>query len=109
MATRLFSKILVPVDFSSCSEEAFRLALSLAKQFQAEVLLLHVIDTKSLDALNRLGLAAPSEAAKQKKQLHHYARLKARELLAWEDAKGVTVRRLLAAATPSKKLPGRPA
>ncbi|GMV49605.1 MAG: hypothetical protein NBKEAIPA_00946 [Nitrospirae bacterium] len=104
MATRLFSKILVPVDFSSCSEEAFRLALSLAKQFQAEVLLLHVIDTKSLDALNRLGLAAPSEAAKQKKQLHHYARLKARELLAWEDAKGVTVRRLLAAGNPFEEI-----
>ena len=56
MADRLFTKILVPVDFSPCSEEAFRLALSFAKSYQAEVLLLHVVDTKSLDALNRLGL-----------------------------------------------------
>ena len=55
MADRLFTKILVPVDFSPCSEEAFRLALSFAKSYQAEVLLLHVVDTKSLDALNRLG------------------------------------------------------
>ena len=53
----LFPKILVPVDFSPCSEEAFRVALSLARLSQSEVLLLHVIDTKSLQALNALGLA----------------------------------------------------
>ena len=66
MADRLFTKILVPVDFSPCSEEAFRMALSFAKSHEAEVLLLHVVDTKSLDALNRLGLAPASEAPKQK-------------------------------------------
>ena len=83
MVERLFTKILVPVDFSPCSEEAYRIALSFARSFQAEVLLLHVVDTKSLDALNRLGLAPASEAAKQKKQLHHHARLYARQLLVW--------------------------
>ena len=55
MEIPLFKKILIPIDFSPCSEEAFRIAVSLAKLFQAEVLLLHVIDTKSLEALNRLG------------------------------------------------------
>ncbi len=100
MADRLFSKILVPVDFSPCSEEAFRIAMSLAKLFQAEVLLLHVIDTKSLDMLNRLGLAPPSEAKKQKKALHHQARLNARRLLAMDVAHGVAIRRLLAEGAP---------
>ncbi len=100
MAERLFSKILVPVDFSPCSEEAFRVALSMAKTFQAEVLLVHVVDTKSLEALNRLGLAPPSEAKKQTKALHHQARLNARTLLAWDEAKGVTIKRLLAEGAP---------
>jgi len=100
MADRLFSKILVPVDFSACSEEAFRTALLLARLFQAEVLLLHVIDTKSLEQLNMLGLALPSEEAKQKKKLRHYARLNARNLLRLEEAKGVTIRRLLAEGSP---------
>lgn len=104
MADRLFTKILVPVDFSSCSEEAFRIALSFARSYQAEVLLLHVVDTKSLDALNRLGLASASEAAKQKKQLHHFARLNARQLLARDDAKGVTIRRLLADGCPFEEI-----
>ncbi|MCC2640076.1 MAG: putative Universal stress protein [Nitrospira sp.] len=100
MGEPLFTKILVPVDFSACSKEAFRIALAFAKLFQAEVLLLHVIDTKNLDALNRLGLAPPSEFRRQKKQLHHHARLNSRELLAWDDAKGVSVRRLLADGVP---------
>ena len=104
MAGRLFTKILVPVDFSPCSEEAFRIALAFAKLFQAEVLLLHVIDTKSLDALNRLGLALPSEAGKQKKQLHHHARLNTRQLLAWDEAKGVTIRRLMADGAPFEEI-----
>ena len=104
MADRLFNKILVPVDFSPCSEEAFRIALSFARLFQAELLLLHVVETKNLDALNRLGLALPSDAQKQKKRLHHYARLNARQLLAWEEAKGVTIRRLVAEGCPFEEI-----
>src|SRR5574340_1796922 len=104
MAERLFTKILVPVDFSPCSEAAFRIALSFANLFQAEVLLLHVIDTKNLDALNRLGLASSSAVEQQKKRLHHHARLNARRLLAWDEAKGVTIRRLLASGSPFEEI-----
>ncbi|MEW6544759.1 MAG: universal stress protein [Nitrospirota bacterium] len=96
----LFPKILVPVDFSPCSEEAFRVALSLARLYQSEVLLLHVTDTKSLQALNALGLALPSEERAQKRRLSHHARLHARRLLRSDAAKGVPVRRLLAEGTP---------
>ena len=52
MADRLFKKILVPVDFSPCSEEAFCVAMSMARVFQSEVIVLHVVDTKNLWALN---------------------------------------------------------
>lgn len=100
MPNLMFQKILVPVDFSPCSEEAFRVALSLARAYQSEVLLLHVVDTKSLETLNRLGLALPSEEAKQKKRLRHQARLTARRLLASDGAKEMGVRRLLAEGSP---------
>ena len=71
----LFQRILLPVDFAPVSREAFLLGLRLAHQFHAQVFLLHVIDTKSLDALNALGLALPSEEKAQKKRLNHQARL----------------------------------
>lgn len=100
MQERLFSKILVPVDFSACSEEAFRVALSLARVFQAEVLLLHVVDSKGLTTLNMLGLARPSEEAGQKKRLRHQARLNTRRLLSFEEAKGLQIRRLLVEGVP---------
>lgn len=98
--TPMFPKILVPVDFSRCSEEAFRVALSLARLFQSHVLLLHVVDAKNLGALNALGLALPSEEVAQKKRLRHRARLNARRLLKSEEAKGLEIRRLIAEGTP---------
>ena len=96
----LFRRILVPVDFSPCSEEAYRTALSLARAFKAELLLLHVVDTKSLETLNRLGLGLPSQEAAQKKRLRHHARLNVRRLLALEEAKGVMARRIIAEGSP---------
>ena len=86
MAGVLFKKILVPIDFSPCSEEAFRIAVSLARLFQAEVVMLHVIDTKSLETLNRLGLASATEEKAQKKRLGHHARLNFRRLLLSDEA-----------------------
>jgi len=59
-----------------------------------------VVDTKSLETLNSLGLARLSEEAGQKKRLRHQARLNARHLLQLEEAKGLEIRRLLAEGTP---------
>src|SRR5579885_2737550 len=95
-----FGRILVPIDFSPCSEEAFRVALALARQFGSEILLLHAVDTKALDALNALGLARPSEETEQRRRLRHQARLNARRLLLDAEAGGVKVRRLLAEGAP---------
>jgi nucleotide-binding universal stress UspA family protein len=100
MPNGLFPKILVPVDFSPCSEAAFRVGVSLARVFQSEMLLLHVIDTRSLQNLNMLGLARPSEEAEQKKRLRHQARLNTRRLLAMDEAKGLEIRRMLAEGAP---------
>ena len=101
MTPALFQKILVPVDFSECSEEAFRVACLLARTFSAsDVILLHVVDTKSLGALNRLGLAGPTEERKQTKRLSHQARLFARGLMNADDAKGLPIRRLIREGAP---------
>ena len=101
MAESLFRKILVPIDFSPCSEEAFRVALTLAKTFQAELLLLHVVDTSALATFNQLGLlAVPSDAQGQKRRLRHHARLNVRRLLELEAAKGVTAKRIIVEGGP---------
>jgi nucleotide-binding universal stress UspA family protein len=100
MANGLFSKILVPVDFSPCSEEAFRVGCALARVFSSEVILLHVVDTKSLDTLNRLGLGLPPDERSQKKRLNHHARATLRRLLASDAAKGLPVRRVVVEGAP---------
>ena len=101
MAESLFTKILVPVDFSPCSEEAFRVALTLARTFQAELLLLHVIDTSALATFNQLGLlAVPSDAQGQKWRLRHHARLNVRRLLESDSTKDVTVTRIVLEGGP---------
>jgi Universal stress protein UspA and related nucleotide-binding proteins len=82
MVGPLFKEILIPVDFSTCSLEAFRVGLQLADALGAEVTMMHVIDVNTVDAFNRLGLlAVPSDATEQRKRLRHHARLKARQLL----------------------------
>jgi nucleotide-binding universal stress UspA family protein len=101
MAESLFRKIVVAIDFSPCSEEAFRVALTLAKTFQAELLLLHVVDTSALATFNQLGLlAVPSDAQGQKRRLRHHARLNVRRLLEVEAAKGVTAKRIIVEGGP---------
>jgi nucleotide-binding universal stress UspA family protein len=101
MGEVLFSRILVPVDFSPCSDEAFRVALSLAETTQADVLLLHVIDTNALAAFNRLGLlAVPSDTSAQKRRLRHHARLNARRLVESVRAPNVAVRRMILEGAP---------
>ena len=100
MSDLLFQRILLPVDFAPVSREAFLLGLRLAHQFHAQVFLLHVIDTKSLDALNALGLALPSEEKAQKKRLNHQARFLARGLLSLPETKGLKITRILREGKP---------
>jgi universal stress protein A len=40
-------KILVPVDFTSCSDKALQYAIPFARQFDAELTLLHVVEAAS--------------------------------------------------------------
>jgi len=99
--TNLFETILVPVDFSPCSDEAFRVACQMARLCGATVLVLHVIDTSALAAFNRLGLlAVPSDATPQRRRLRHHARLKVRQLLESKVAMDVKITRLIVEGAP---------
>ncbi len=101
MKGALFSHILVPVDFSPCSEEAFRVACDLARLCEAEVVVVYVIDMGAVASLNKLGLlAVPSDAAAQKRRLRHYARLQVRRLLDSEAAKGIAMKRVVLEGVP---------
>ena len=100
MAGALFKKILVPVDFSACSEEAFGVACQLAECLRADVTVMHVIDVNTVDAFNRLGLlAVPSDAGAQRKRLRHHARLKMRQILKSSPAEQ-SIRRMVVEGTP---------
>lgn len=97
----LFKTILVPVDFSPCSNEAFRVACQMAGLGGATLLVLHVIDTSTLAAFNRLGLlAVPSDAVPQRRRLRHHARLKVRQLWESKMAADVKITRLIVEGTP---------
>lgn len=50
MATDLFRKIMCPSIFHPVPNEAFRVALQMAKAVQSELILLHVIDTSAVAA-----------------------------------------------------------
>jgi len=101
MKGALFSSILVPVDFSPCSEEAFRVACELARLCGAKVLVAHVIDLGAVESLNKMGLlAVPSDAAAQKRRLRHYARLHVRRLLESDIAKGIAMKRVVLEGVP---------
>lgn len=100
MGGTLFKNILVPVDFSACSTEAFQVAWQLAAALGARITVMHVIDVNAVEAFNRLGLlAVPSDAARQRKRLHHHARLKTRELLESHPHRQ-SIRRVVVEGTP---------
>lgn len=72
-------RILVPVDFSDCSRKALDYAMSLARQFRSELLLLHVVqpyvpvpELTAVDTelvLNRMMDAARKELARWRASL----------------------------------------
>lgn len=81
-------KILVPVDFSTCSEAALRMAAQIARKTGAEIILLHLIDLPS----GEVGMAADgTPTGPAAILLMEHARKKFDELLAKPYLKGIKV------------------
>ncbi|HLG22563.1 MAG TPA: universal stress protein [Candidatus Manganitrophaceae bacterium] len=74
----LYRKILVPVDFSPCSREAYRVGTEMAKQFGAELWILHVIDSRVIEPLAE---ASGKRAEELTKELNKKARSQFRSFL----------------------------
>jgi nucleotide-binding universal stress UspA family protein len=87
--------ILVPIDFSDCSLDAFRMAVSVARRYGAGLLLVYVVDTRMLAAVERLGIPVPKD---RMKTVRHRIRLSFRGIM--ESEKGVTMRRLILEGSP---------
>jgi nucleotide-binding universal stress UspA family protein len=56
-------KLLVPVDFSRCSETAFKYAKFLAKKFSASIHLIHVVDKRYVDKIAELNGESEDEVS----------------------------------------------
>lgn len=52
----MIKRILAPTDFSPCSRQGLRYALSLAGKFQADISLLHVLDQRLIEQNCHFGL-----------------------------------------------------
>lgn len=52
----MIQRILVPTDFSSCSRQGLRYAISLAEKFQSHITILHVLDKELIEQSCHFGL-----------------------------------------------------
>jgi nucleotide-binding universal stress UspA family protein len=94
-----YHKILVPVDFSPCSVEAYRNAVILAQKFGGEILVLHAVDSRVVETLAEI--ANPSEDLL--KALNKKARKRLHELLSGHPEE-VKVRRIVATGVPFNEI-----
>lgn len=95
-----FKQILVPIDFSPCSLEAYRVAVSLARSSGATLHLLHVIDRRALEVAREIGLTADEI---DEKSLHATARRRLREFLA-KETDGVPAGRKIVTGLPFQEI-----
>lgn len=95
-----FKQILVPIDFSPCSVEAYRVASSFARSSGATLHLLHVIDRRLLEAAREIGLAGDDI---DEKALHATARRRVREFLE-KETDGLPADRKIVAGLPFQEI-----
>lgn len=92
--------ILIPVDFSAKAEDAVRYAASLARRFNSEVILLHVLEPPHLD-FAMVELPGSLESMAQAGRERARARL---EQFATADFEGIRVTRKVAQGQPSDEI-----
>lgn len=95
-----FKRILVPIDFSPCSVEAYRVAASLARSSGAALHLLHVIDLRVLEIAREIGLTGDDI---DEKALHATARRRFREFLE-RETDGLPSDRKIVAGLPFQEI-----
>jgi nucleotide-binding universal stress UspA family protein len=97
----LIRRILVPTDFSDGAREALEWAVSLGREFKAELILLHVVENLTVGYASDL---FPVPMAEVYEEISGYARTEIAKLAEEVRAKGVTVTERLAQGTPSAEI-----
>jgi nucleotide-binding universal stress UspA family protein len=94
-------RILVPTDFSESARHALTYGLSFAKEYGAELVLLHVVETLPVGYATDL---FPVPMAEVFQELSAYARTQLASLHEEVVAKGVAVREVLRQGRPSAEI-----
>jgi nucleotide-binding universal stress UspA family protein len=94
-------RILVPTDFSESAHQALDYGISLALEFQAELLLLHVVENLTVGYASDL---FPVPMAEVYEEISGYARTELDKLAHEVQGKGVNVSERLAQGTPSAEI-----
>ena len=90
-------KILVPVDFSKCSETAFKYAKLMARKFTARLNMVHVVDKRYVEKIAELKGEAEAQISKK---LCLQARKNLERFLAENDSEKLVAEKVVTVGTP---------
>ena len=90
-------KLLVPVDFSRCSETALRYAKLMATKFSASIHLLHVVDKRHVEKIAELNGESENEVSKK---LSLQAKKNLERFLANNDSEGLVAEKIITVGIP---------
>jgi universal stress protein A len=94
-------KILVPTDFSENARHALRYGCSFAREYEAELIILHVVEDIAVSYASDL---FPVPMAHVFQELSGYARTELQKLVEEVKVKGVPARDLVAQGRPSSEI-----
>ena len=94
-------KVLVPTDFSESARHAFSYGVSFAREFKAELVLLHVVENLTVGYASDL---FPVPMAEVFQEISGYAKAELAKLAEEARQKGVTVSELVAQGKPSAEI-----
>ena len=90
-------RILVPVDFSRCSETAFRYAKLMATKFSARINMVHVVDKRYVEKIAELEGESEDEVSKN---LCLQAKKNLEKFLADNDSEKLVTEKVITVGTP---------
>jgi len=90
-------KLLVPVDFSRCSETALRYAKLMATKFSARIDIIHVVDKRYVEKIAELNGESEDEVSKK---LSLQARKNLERFLANNDSEGLVAEKIIMVGIP---------
>jgi nucleotide-binding universal stress UspA family protein len=90
-------KLLVPVDFSKCSRAAFNYSKLIARQFSANIHLLHVVDKRHVEKIAEVNGESEDEVSKK---LSLQARKNLERFLDNNDSEGLVAEKIIKIGIP---------